>query len=449
MRGIGVALIISWCGFGHALVAQREPLRDAETMLLVDDREPQPRQRDAFLEQRMGADRNGSRAAFQRFQGLAARLGRQRTGEPRDLDADARQPRLQLPVVLLGQYLGRRHERDLLAALDRLQGGERRDDGLPRADVALQQALHRDPASQVVADLVPDTLLRAGECERNALEKRLRQRPGTGQYRRAPRGTRLAVRLQRQLLREQLVELDARPRRMRALVERLLRSRGQAWRRRVQETHCVAEAPQVAPTQQHLGQHFGAARGIGRERAIDRLAQHVLRQSCRRRIDGRQPVGQRCVLVDDAKLRMDDLRTEIAVAHIAVDADACALRERFLMARIEREEAQRERCVAALGIAQQADELPARAVLDVDIGDHTFGLHRHAGAHPGKRNEAGVILVAQRQVQHEVFLAQHADALELVGQRGGASARRLRRRTRSRAAIHRSIANPAGGIRRV
>ena len=42
---------------GQALAAQREALRDAEAMLLVDDREPELRQLHAFLEQRVRADR--------------------------------------------------------------------------------------------------------------------------------------------------------------------------------------------------------------------------------------------------------------------------------------------------------------------------------------------------------------------------------------------------------
>jgi hypothetical protein len=45
--------------------------------------------------------------------------------------------------VLLGQDLGGRHERGLVAALDGEQHGEERDDGLAGADVALQQRFIR------------------------------------------------------------------------------------------------------------------------------------------------------------------------------------------------------------------------------------------------------------------------------------------------------------------
>ncbi len=44
--------------------------------------------------------------------------------------------------VLACQDLGRRHQRGLAAGLDDGGGGEQRDDGLARADVALQQPQH-------------------------------------------------------------------------------------------------------------------------------------------------------------------------------------------------------------------------------------------------------------------------------------------------------------------
>ena len=82
------------------------------------------------------------------------------------------------------------------------------------------------------------------------------QRAGAGQHRRAAQRARLAMRLERQLLREQLVELEPRPRRMRARIERVLRQLGQARRRRMQEAHRVAELPQLAPRDDRLGQRF-------------------------------------------------------------------------------------------------------------------------------------------------------------------------------------------------
>ena len=66
------------------------------------------------------------------------RAGQQRDPEPRRLEQPA-----DVDEVLLGQDLGRRHERDLEAVLHRDERRHQRDDGLARADVALQQPVHR------------------------------------------------------------------------------------------------------------------------------------------------------------------------------------------------------------------------------------------------------------------------------------------------------------------
>ena len=152
-----------------------------------------------------------------------ALLRRQRAGKPRDAHAQAFEPQRQLAVVLLGEDFRRRHERDLLARFDGLQRGQRRDDRLAGADVALQQPLHRRRALQVMRDLAPHALLRARQLERHALEQLPRQRARAGQHRRPAQRARLPMRLERQLLREQFVELEPRPRRMRARIERVLR----------------------------------------------------------------------------------------------------------------------------------------------------------------------------------------------------------------------------------
>ncbi len=70
--------------------------------------------------------------------------------------------------MLLGEDFGRRHERHLIARLDRLQRGQRGDDRLAAADVALQQPLHRLGAREIAADLGDDALLRARQRERQA-----------------------------------------------------------------------------------------------------------------------------------------------------------------------------------------------------------------------------------------------------------------------------------------
>ena len=413
----------------HGLAAELQALRDAETVLLVDDREPQARQQDLVLEQRVRADREHRVAARDRRERLLPRLGRQAAGQPRELDGQAVEPMRELAEVLLGQDFGGRHERDLPSGLDRLQRGQRRDDRLAAADVALQQALHRHRALQVVADLAPDALLRPRQLERDAPEKRPGQRAGAGQHRRAPGRSRFPVRLQRELLRDQLVELEARPRRMRALVERMLREPGQPRRRRVQKAHGVGESPQVAARDEPVRQRLGDERGVGGERARDDLAQGLLRESGRRRVNRGEAVRQRRTRLDHLELRVDDLAAEVSVAHLAEDAQAPARRERLLLARIEMKEAQHElrARAAVVAVLQKTDQLSPRPVADVGVDDRALGLLREARLQRGERHDRRVVLVAQRQVQHEILVAGEAETRELIVE---AAPRRFRLRCR-------------------
>ena len=129
---------------------------------------------------------------------LAALLRRQAAGEPRDLArrSGSSQAR-ELAVVLLGEDFGRRHDRDLIAVLDRLQRGERGDDGLAAADVALQQALHRVGALRDRARISRmHALLRARQRERQrARAARRVSVPSPGSARRARARARAAMRL--------------------------------------------------------------------------------------------------------------------------------------------------------------------------------------------------------------------------------------------------------------
>ena len=86
--------------------------------------------------------------------------------------------------VLLGERLGRRHQRALAAVLDRAQQRVERDDRLARADVALQQPLHRHRALEVGVDLARRLLLVRRERERQRLAVALDQLAGRAERRR-------------------------------------------------------------------------------------------------------------------------------------------------------------------------------------------------------------------------------------------------------------------------
>ena len=87
----------------------RAALLDAETMLLVDDGDGDLAQVDAFLDQRVRADEDLRRA----------RVVLHRAREERDLDAELAARLLERQEVLLGERLGRGHERAFAARLDR------------------------------------------------------------------------------------------------------------------------------------------------------------------------------------------------------------------------------------------------------------------------------------------------------------------------------------------
>ena len=167
MRGIGVAVITSTSGTTSAfgLRLEQRALLDAEAVLLVDHREAELGELGVAVEQRVRADEDVDLVAREALRDAAA-LGRGRAvgeqldahrpvAEQRALGAD-REPFEHLhraEVVLLGEHLGRRHERTLVAALHRDEQRGERDHGLARADVALQQPVHRRRAGHVVRDL--------------------------------------------------------------------------------------------------------------------------------------------------------------------------------------------------------------------------------------------------------------------------------------------------------
>ncbi|MCY1539862.1 hypothetical protein D9M68_754710 [compost metagenome] len=111
--------------------------------------------------------------------------------------------------MLLGEDLGRRHQRHLVAGFQRLQRGQRGDHGLAGADVALHQAQHGFGLGQVVGDLGADPLLCAGGFEAEVGEEALRQRACRRQLRRLLGAQALAQALQRQLVGQQFLEGQA------------------------------------------------------------------------------------------------------------------------------------------------------------------------------------------------------------------------------------------------
>jgi hypothetical protein len=115
---------------------------------------------------------------------------------------------------------------------------------------------------------------------------------------------------------------------------------------------------------------------------------------------------------------MHDLVSEVAVAHLAENAHAPARRQRPLLVRVEVEEAKhqlRAPATVVTAVFEQADELPARPILDIGVEHRPFGLLQQAAPERSERDDARVVLVAQRQVEHQILVAYEAEACELVG----------------------------------
>ena len=97
---------------------------------------------------------------------VGAPRGRRGARQQRGRDRLTGHQRLKRREVLLGERLGRRHQRGLVAVLDGPQHRGERDDRLAGADLAHQEPLHRPRLGEVGATRVDRALLVAGRRER-------------------------------------------------------------------------------------------------------------------------------------------------------------------------------------------------------------------------------------------------------------------------------------------
>jgi hypothetical protein len=103
------------------LPVERSALAHAEAVLLVDDAHRQTPKLDVGLDQRVGAHDHRELAGAEQPERLApARCGR-RAGQQGERDGLFREQRAHGGGVLLRERLGRRHERRLVAGLDRAE----------------------------------------------------------------------------------------------------------------------------------------------------------------------------------------------------------------------------------------------------------------------------------------------------------------------------------------
>ena len=191
------------------------------------------------LNHRVGAHHQFGLAAGNQLQHGAAFFGLLRASEPRGGDAQRLQPAQEFAEVLLGQYLGGRHQCALPAGVHANGCGQCRHYGLARADIPLQQAVHGDAPRHVGGNLGTHALLGGSQCKRQLGQEcgvqrhqhralrfiRRIQHFGRhhGQRRGAQRSTLPAALQLTQLLGQQFFGLQALPSRMTVVRERVKR----------------------------------------------------------------------------------------------------------------------------------------------------------------------------------------------------------------------------------
>ena len=148
-----------------APLGERRALLDPEAVLLVDDGDGEVAKAHVLLDQRVCSDRDLHVARGDQLANVRVLPGADGAREERDPDAELGADALDREEVLLGEDLGRRHEGALPPGLDRPEQRRQRDDGLPGADVALQQPLHRRRAREIAVDLGDRPFLRLGQGE--------------------------------------------------------------------------------------------------------------------------------------------------------------------------------------------------------------------------------------------------------------------------------------------
>ena len=140
---------------------------------------------------------------------------RERPVQPGNANAERFEPFAELSRVLLGEDLSRRHHGGLVIGVRCGEAGDGGNDGLAAADIALQQALHRMRLHQISQHLVHRARLRAGQLEWQCAREGLEERAVGAQPRRRAAAPLAVGELERELLRQQLVELHAPPRSIR------------------------------------------------------------------------------------------------------------------------------------------------------------------------------------------------------------------------------------------
>src|SRR3954463_12714093 len=156
--------IASFCVPG--LLHQLETLKDAEAVLLVNDDEAQLCEFNFLLDQGVGSDHQLRAALSDVAADLALAVVLKRAGEKHNSVSRRFKDAARRKIMLLGENLGRRHQRNLVSVLDGDNRGLECDERFARAYVALKQAAHRERLLHIGSDFFQRTFLGSGGMER-------------------------------------------------------------------------------------------------------------------------------------------------------------------------------------------------------------------------------------------------------------------------------------------
>ena len=384
-------------------------------MLFVDDREPQIGELDALLEQGVGADDDARATRTHRLETGSPLRRAELAGQPADVDAERIEPGGEVQQVLLGEDLGRRHQRDLVTGLDDIGRHQRRDHRLARADVPLHEAEHRLAPRHVRPELGEHPLLRAG---RNEVEARA-QTPG-GLARGPDRGrvTHLRAGAQEpepEPVGDELLEGEPPVRRVQPGQQRLhVRLR----RRAVHDPERLGQLGQRAlrnqPPRQPVDEGTLVEEG---QRLFGQPPEHALLHPVGRRVERRQRVVERprrVVRTAHAVLGMHHLEHARPAPRFPEALQPGTALELTDLCLAEVKEAQRQRA----GAVADAHEQRATAT-DDDVGDDDLARDDRLGTglqRPDRR-QPGAVLVAEREMEQDVLRAPDAEPFELRGHR--------------------------------
>ena len=400
----------------QALRPERRPLQHAEPMLLVDDHQTELLEPDVALDQRVGPDHEVQRARLDFRQLRLARGGAGGAGQQRD----AKPRRLQQPrdvhEMLLRQDLGRRHERHLQAVLHRDQRRQQRDDRLARADVALQQPVHRMRALQVLDDLLERLSLPRRELERQHAAGRLADAIVDVDRMRFEFGRRASTSGQNaELKQERLFENQPPLRRRVEAVDQIDR---RPVRRKMRREQCRASRRQVEPQPDGVRQRIGQLLRQPLERVVHQLALDLRGDAAGLLVDRYDPAGVHRLairVVENLVLRIRQLQTA-GTAHLgeAEQDDLLPAREHVAQERlVEPRHANRAAGVGDQRLENLEAGTPGRS--QTAARDAAHDRRRLAGPKRRNRLKAAAIFVADGKPVQQVFDGEETDALEIGG----------------------------------